>query len=87
MPTLAVCTVRFSRTWFQCSSSQPGYFIILIVLTAAIGIPTRDGLAQTDDVQEYSVNYAYASWVGTGYYRIDDRRIYILRGPFSYTFR
>jgi hypothetical protein len=52
-----------------------------------MGLATRDGLVHADDVDENSINYAYASWLGTGYYRIDDQSIYLLRGPFSHTLR
>jgi hypothetical protein len=30
------------------------------------------------------INYAYSTWVGTGYYDVGDRRVYILRGRLSY---
>jgi hypothetical protein len=33
------------------------------------------------------INYAYSSWIGSGFYKIDDRTVYLLRGPFSYTLR
>jgi hypothetical protein len=33
------------------------------------------------------INYAYSTWVGTGYYKVEDRQVWILRGPFSYIIR
>jgi len=33
------------------------------------------------------INYAYATWVGTGYYNVADQQVYILRGNFSWTLR
>ncbi len=33
------------------------------------------------------INYAYATWVGSGYYRVGERRMFILRGNFSWTMR
>ena len=79
-----VVSYGIPKCWFSRCSTQPAYFILLAVVTA-MGIPTRDGIVQADDMPENSINYAYASWIGTGYYKIDDRYIYVLRGPFSYT--
>jgi hypothetical protein len=33
------------------------------------------------------INYAYATWVGSGYYIVGDQRAFILRGNFSWTLR
>jgi hypothetical protein len=33
------------------------------------------------------INYAYATWIGTGYYKVADQQVYILRGNFSWTLR
>jgi len=30
------------------------------------------------------LNYAYATWIGTGFYRVEQRTIWVLRAPFSY---
>ena len=54
---------------------------LLIIITPAT--PTR-----AQEAQDGFINYAYASWIGTGYYRIEDRTIWILRLPIrSYTLR
>ena len=58
---------------------------VLAVMT--IGLPTTHA-QETPEPQDGFINYAYASWVGTGYYRIGDRTIWHLRLPFtSYTLR
>jgi hypothetical protein len=43
--------------------------------------------AQTNIADELSVSYIYAAVMGTGTYKIDDRRISMLRVPFAYTQR
>ncbi len=43
--------------------------------------------AQTADKPAALINYAYSSWVATGYYKVGDKRVWILRGPFAYTIR
>ena len=43
---------------------------------------------ETTEPQDGLINYAYSSWIGTGYYRVGDRTIWHLRLPFSsYTLR
>ena len=62
--------------------------VIISVVVISMGIITRDGgIVQAADVPANSINYAYASWIGTGYYKIDDRNIFVLRSPFSYTLK
>ena len=39
------------------------------------------------DESEDTINYAYSSWIGSGFYKIGDRTTYLLRAPFSYTLR
>ena len=39
------------------------------------------------DKSEDIINYAYSNWIGSGFYKIDDRTVYMLRAPFSYTLR
>jgi hypothetical protein len=39
------------------------------------------------DSSEENINYAYSSWIGSGFYTVDDRTVYILRAPLSYTLR
>ena len=64
-------------------------YAILSVLFISMGMMAGmgGGIVQAANVPDESINYAYASWIGTGYYKIDTRQIYVLRGPFSYTLR
>ena len=43
--------------------------------------------ARASDKPEDVINYAYSSWIGSGFYKIGDRTVYLLRGPFSYGLR
>ena len=66
--------------------------IMSVFLSALLSIITLSLSAaraqQSPEPQDGFINYAYASWIGTGYYRIEDRTIWILRLPFSsYTLR
>lgn len=36
-----------------------------------------------EELPETSINYAYATWTGSGYFKVKDRRIYVLRVPFG----
>ena len=40
-------------------------------------------LARATDESEDVINYAYSSWIGSGFYKLGDRTVYLLRGPFS----
>ncbi len=42
------------------------------------------GSAKAIDFEDLSVSYIYAAVMGTGTYKIEDRRISMLRIPFSY---
>ena len=63
----------------------------LLAVTAALavfGIGSGMARAQTFDDPRLFLNYAYATWLGTGYYTIDEREVWIFRIPFnSYTLR
>jgi hypothetical protein len=60
------------------------YFIIAAVLAGyCLGVGPAGAADEPEDV----INYAYSSWIGSGFYKIGDRTVYLLRGPFSYTVR
>jgi len=60
------------------------YLLIAAVLAGYFLIVSPVGAAdESVDV----INYAYSSWIGSGFYKVDDRTVYLLRGPFSYTLR
>lgn len=54
-------------------------FINLISICLCMG---KNAAAANDDLRG-GINYAYATWVGTGYYSVGDQRAYILRGRLS----
>ena len=60
--------------------------LIIIALILA-GYWLNAGPALAVDEPEDIINYAYSSWIGSGFYKIGDRTVYLLRGPFSYTLR
>jgi len=60
------------------------YLIITVMLA---GYCWGVSLARADDEPEDVINYAYSSWIGSGFYKLGDRTVYLLRGPFSYTLR
>ncbi len=39
------------------------------------------------DNEEDFINYAFATWIGSGVYKMDDRNMTILRAPISWQFR
>jgi hypothetical protein len=56
-------------------------FICLLFLWARLCHPA----ASTQDFEdpEFLINYAYATWIGTGIYTVGDRQVYTLRVPYS----
>lgn len=60
------------------------YLIIVAVLAGHfLGVRSAGAVDELEDI----FNYAYSSWIGSGFYRIGDRTVYLLRAPFSYTLR
>jgi hypothetical protein len=55
--------------------------IIIVLAFILIAMPSS-GSAATLEAQDY-LNYAYATWIGTGYYKTSDRTIWVLRVPIS----
>ncbi len=58
-----------------------------VILSIGIIADMGGGIAQAEHAPDESISYAYASWIGTGYYKFEDQNIFVLRGPFSYTLR
>ena len=62
--------------------------ILVVIFTSAISLfLSGKQVARAGDEPEDTINYAYSSWIGSGFYKIGDRTVYLLRGPFSYTLR
>ena len=59
--------------------------LILSALLAGFG--GYLSLVQAEDEPEDVINYAYSNWIGSGFYKVGDRTVYLLRGPFSWTLR
>jgi len=59
----------------------------VIFATALFLLLSGKQLAWAADEPEDTINYAYSSWIGSGFYKIGDRTTYLLRAPFSYTLR
>jgi hypothetical protein len=49
-------------------------------------VATKPG-AGAQAADENVINYAYATWVGSGYYIVGNQRAFILRGNFTWTLR
>jgi hypothetical protein len=63
------------------------YLLTVIFFTAIAlqGSIVDPALAQADG--EDFFNYAYAIWLGSGYYKVGEQTVWILRAPFSYKLR
>lgn len=59
--------------------------VIFLIPTALPGSVVDPALAQADG--EDFFNYAYAIWLGSGYYRVGEQTVWIFRAPFSYKLR
>jgi len=62
--------------------------ILFIIFAVAIYLflPGKQA-AWAGDSSEDVINYAYSSWIGSGFYKLGDRTVYLLRAPFSHTLR
>ena len=59
----------------------------MILAVLAVFFFATKQTAQAQDEPEDVINYAYSNWIGSGFYKVGDRTVYLLRAPFSYTFR
>ena len=55
---------------------------LLILVLIWLSVSTSASSQEFDD-PEFLVNYAYATWIGTGIYKAGDREVLTLRVPFS----
>lgn len=60
-------------------------YIFLIVISISISWGGKIYPANADEQPASTINYAYAAWIGSGYYQVEDHKIYILRVPFGFT--
>jgi hypothetical protein len=62
--------------------------ILFVIVAAALYLsPIGKQVAWAADEPEDLINYAFSSWIGSGFYKLGDRTVYLLRAPFSYTLR
>ena len=61
-------------------------FIALFFLSCALSGAAHAQMVPPGELEGIP-NYSYAVFVGTGYYRLDDRRLFVLRMPFSWRLR
>ena len=60
--------------------------LILILLTLLLrGHMCSKALAQEAELPP--INFAYATWIGSGYYQLADRKLYVLRIPVAFPLR
>ena len=65
------------------ASSCFRWAIILIIVPAFLFIVGSSSASAATRKAKDSLNYAYATWIGTGYYTTSDRTIWVLRVPIS----
>jgi hypothetical protein len=56
--------------------------LLALIVVGGPGNPIRVQAAEDN-----TINYAYATWIGTGYYRVKNQRVWVFRAPLSYTLR
>jgi hypothetical protein len=61
--------------------------VSIIFAVAVIFLEAGISAGRAEVAPEDTINYAYATWIGTGAYKVKDQNLYVLRGPFSYTLR
>ncbi len=60
------------------------YHISLLVFLSTLNAQAADNDAVAGDQNDSGIHFAFATWMGTGYYQVGDRSIAILNLPFSY---
>ena len=76
-----------SKTISKPKDSPMKAYRYLLIAAMLAGYCCGVGPARAQDEPEDVINYAYSSWIGSGFYTVGDRTVYLLRGPFSYTLR
>ena len=61
--------------------------LILFLFLFIILIPGKSYSVSPEDLLSSQVNYAYANYLGTGFYTAADRTVQVYHIPFRYTFR
>ena len=61
--------------------------LILFLLLFIILIPGKSYSVSPEDLLSSQINYAYANYLGTGFYTAADRTVQVYHIPFRYTLR
>jgi len=64
-----------------------GLLLIIIITVSFFLVDGHATKAISEDDKEELVNYAFATWIGSGVYRAGDRKMAIVRVPLRYTLR
>ena len=59
---------------------------MMLAVLAAFFLAAKPVIPAEDEPED-AINYAYSNWIGSGFYKVGDRTVYLLRGPFSWTLR
>lgn len=70
---------------FKCGFSGKRFQSFLIVLI--ISLAGNSEATSPEDLLSSQVNYAYANYLGTGFYSAADRTVQVYHLPFRYTLR
>jgi len=60
--------------------------VVIFIAAFYLLLPGNQPALAADEPED-NINYAYSVWIGSGFYKLDDRTVYLLRAPFSYTLR
>ncbi|UCD79590.1 MAG: hypothetical protein JSW26_30080 [Desulfobacterales bacterium] len=78
------CTLaRPGGTWQRVLRLRAWMILALLAVFFSAAKPVVQAENEPEDV----INYAYSNWIGSGFYKVGDRTVYLLRGPFSWTLR
>ena len=61
--------------------------LLIFLLPALLLSGHMRSKALAQEVELQPINFAYATWIGSGYYQLEDRKIYVLRIPAAVSLR
>ena len=71
----------------KMKNARGAMHVLSLLVATVIIVAWASPPALARNITDNHVNYAYATWIGTGFYRIKDRRIAVVRAPISYNLR
>ncbi|MEH6519510.1 MAG: hypothetical protein V7742_22775 [Halioglobus sp.] len=69
----------------MCNRSVYKFIVSFLLVLAGVSLPAVAQEAVDYDLEDIEVSYIYAALMGTGSYKVDGRRITMLRMPFTWT--